>query len=789
NVCEQDPWCCHVDWDRQCVAAADELCYGTSHDHCTDINGPRSALEIEADSTTFFGNTGATEDATDPGFCCNADAPGAKGYGSVWFKFVATDSSVQIDTCYSDPAGDSLVNVFSVGDPTSEATACQSLSLIGCGDNDGCSNGDKHSRFCVAGLTPGQTYYIMLASKTPETKGTHQLELKSPCQYLVPFPSGDCNLNGHPDGCDLADGTSNDCNGNSIPDKCEIADGHELDCNINAIPDSCDIANSAVTDCNHDSVPDECELAANHEHDCNHNTVHDACDILDGVSLDCQPNGIPDECDIADGNSLDCDGDAVPDECSLFRQTLTADPPTGGFGYSMAFAGDQLLVGDPSALREDGLDAGAVHVLRKDAGLWVEHEVLTPPNSGNYSGFGTSISVNGNSALIVAWGGGPDGDRIMGDVFVFERDADHWTPRGRLPDVYNSAEYNDLWGRALLGSDYAAAAAYSYSGFECGGVTVHTFRRADDTWKYEGVLGGDASFSSCSFDFAASGDLIAAMGSRAFADGVFYYDPTAHVFQRTASGWRHDATFIPPSAKSLSCLAIRDNLLLIGGSRIPDTWPRPVDLAYLYRLQGSTWILESERNDLDSQDVYYLCPAHFFRGGLASFATMDRITDHVGIVLFERRSSGMWGNAGTFWIPVFANWPGSLTMAPSPDFGAIGLTPWDTFDPPVYGTVTAFALPSIDCDSNGTPDRCELRDGLAEDCNHNFTPDQCDARLPGDYDFDGRVDLQDFAGLQRCFTGNNVALAPCCGIFDLGPGDGDVDLGDAAAFPATMTGP
>ena len=62
-------------------------------------------------------------------------------------------------------------------------------------------------------------------------------------------------------------------------------------------------------------------------------------------------------------------------------------------------------------------------------------------------------------------------------------------------------------------------------------------------------------------------------------------------------------------------------------------------------------------------------------------------------------------------------------------------------------------------------------------------------RTPGDYDFDGRVDLRDFAGLQRCFTGNNATLAPCCGIFDLGPRDGDVDLGDAAAFPATMAGP
>ena len=47
----------------------------------------------------------------------------------------------------------------------------------------------------------------------------------------------DCNANGVPDSCDIADGNSQDCNANGIPDECELVG---QDCNDNGIPDSCE---------------------------------------------------------------------------------------------------------------------------------------------------------------------------------------------------------------------------------------------------------------------------------------------------------------------------------------------------------------------------------------------------------------------------------------------------------------------------------------------------------------------------------------------------------------------
>ena len=60
--------------------------------------------------------------------------------------------------------------------------------------------------------------------------------------------------------------------------------------------------------------------------------------------------------------------------------------------------------------------------------------------------------------------------------------------------------------------------------------------------------------------------------------------------------------------------------------------------------------------------------------------------------------------------------------------------------------------------------------------------------MPGDFDGDHDVDLQDFLSFQTCFTGPGDPLAPACEPADF-DGDGDVDLQDFLAFQTFFTGP
>ncbi|MFO0829561.1 MAG: hypothetical protein U0572_15590 [Phycisphaerales bacterium] len=88
-----------------------------------------------------------------------------------------------------------------------------------------------------------------------------------------------------------------DCNGNGIPNDCELAQGLVADCDADGVPDDCEII-AGSPDCDGDGVPDACQFAAG-GYDCNANGVIDSCEIASGATIDCDDNGIPDECEVA----------------------------------------------------------------------------------------------------------------------------------------------------------------------------------------------------------------------------------------------------------------------------------------------------------------------------------------------------------------------------------------------------------------------------------------------------------------------------------------------------------
>ena len=92
---------------------------------------------------------------------------------------------------------------------------------------------------------------------------------------VIETPSCDCNNNFVRDDEEISAGGAFDCDGDGVLDQCEP------DCNVNGVPDDCDLADCA------DEV--WCE-------DCNSNGVLDECDIADGTLTDADGNGVPDSC-------------------------------------------------------------------------------------------------------------------------------------------------------------------------------------------------------------------------------------------------------------------------------------------------------------------------------------------------------------------------------------------------------------------------------------------------------------------------------------------------------------
>lgn len=137
---------------------------------------------------------------------------------------------------------------------------------------------------------------------------------------------------------------------------CEDMSTGAPDCDKNGRPDPCDIAEGRLSDCDDSGIPDVCELKAGLLRDCNQNGLPDLCELAVGEAFDCNDNGRLDACDLASAAQVtetlfpsgagpfalevqDLDGDDLPDLVSADREdrtiTLFLQEAPGLFGIGL----------------------------------------------------------------------------------------------------------------------------------------------------------------------------------------------------------------------------------------------------------------------------------------------------------------------------------------------------------------------------------------------------------------------------------------------------------------------
>lgn len=125
-----------------------------------------------------------------------------------------------------------------------------------------------------------------------------------------------------------------------------------------------------------------------------------------------------------------------------------------GFGASVSFSGDTALVG---SFQDDdnGIDSGSAYLFVRDgAGIWGQQDKLTASDGAESDGFGSSVSISGDSALVGAFQN--DGAATSsGSAYVFARDgAGSWSQETKL--AASDGASSDLFGGAVASSDDTA---------------------------------------------------------------------------------------------------------------------------------------------------------------------------------------------------------------------------------------------------------------------------------------------------------------------------------------------
>lgn len=196
---------------------------------------------------------------------------------------------------------------------------------------------------------------------------------------------------------------------------------------------------------------------------------------------------------------------------------LTASDGAGGhnFGYSVSVSGDLAIIG---AYRDDdhGSSSGSAYIYRFDGESWQEEGKLTASDGAQSDYFGTSVSLDSETALVGA-SGNDDHGSYSGSAYIYRFDGRNWLEEGKLT-ARDGAEF-DNFGRAVeLEDDRALIGAYGDDDNGNSSGSAYLFEWDGTGWQEEfKLLASDGAFND------SFGNSVALSGER-FLVGALYDD-------------------------------------------------------------------------------------------------------------------------------------------------------------------------------------------------------------------------------------------------------------------------
>ena len=190
---------------------------------------------------------------------------------------------------------------------------------------------------------------------------------------------------------------------------------------------------------------------------------------------------------------------------------LASDGKVGNwFGYSVALDGNTALIG---AHGEDtgGSNAGAAYVFTRTGSTWTQQTKIQASDAQSNNYFGKSVALDGNTAIVGAYGEDTGGNNAGGAAYIFTRTNSVWTQQG-LPLTASNSGNSDLFGYSVaLDGDTALIGAH---GEDTGGA-AYIFTRTGSTWTEQTIQASDKQVSD---EFGVS---VAIDGDTAIVGAVF----------------------------------------------------------------------------------------------------------------------------------------------------------------------------------------------------------------------------------------------------------------------------
>lgn len=439
-------------------------------------------------------------------------------------------------------------------------------------------------------------------------------------------------------------------------------------------------------------------------------------------------------CSLSNADVSQC---IVPEYAEFTADDASQD---AGFGASIDVDGDLAVVGAPGD-NNDGTASGAAYVFQKNGTQWQQVAKLTPNDPTMYQHFGTSVAIDGNTVVVASRLPVPSESSHFA-VYVFRNIGGAWQQIARLANSLGSGDETRDMNVAIHGDLVAIGCPYAATR-----GAVFLFREIGDFWlpiAFPPPLSTEGIFFFGTSIELGDGRLVVG-APYAAADGI--QSGAAYVYnQRSNGSWGAPTRLTPDdptsNAQFGTSVALDGETIVVGATRA--TSPiTTYGAAYVFERVSGPW----------DQTAKLTAPEEL----LASEVGTD-VSISGDIIAVSASSTGPQTTGAALIFRLESDWNYIGTLTPSDgvegdDFGhTIALDGTTLVAGAAGGGIdvnhsgSAYAydlLPfSQDCNANGVPDPCEIATGTSTDCNGNGILDECDiaSQVSADCNHDGNPD-------------------------------------------------
>ena len=261
-----------------------------------------------------------------------------------------------------------------------------------------------------------------------------------------------------------------------------------------------------------------------------------------------------------------------------------------GFGFTVSVSGDTAVVRAHSSDCAAGVSCGAAYVFRFNGNEWVEEQKLTASDAAENDRFGISVTIDGDIVVVGAPQDSCTAGSECGSVYVFRLSGATWIEERKL--IASDASDRDFFGASISVSGdtiiVGAPLDDCVQGGRCGSAYVFRFDGID--WIEEQKLTAPDASSEDQFGISVSiGGDIALVGANRDDCAAGIQCGSAYLFRFTGTTWAEIQKLTASDAVNNRF----GSVVHTNGDRVAAGAPLGRS-AYIFRFDGERWVQEQK---------------------------------------------------------------------------------------------------------------------------------------------------------------------------------------------------